>query len=242
MANLIPKEKSLLVPPLSHDESLRALATLIARIEDIDLSPLLVYYVDHTEKTALHHLAEQFHIMGNEGWTFAKTEEQKRALIKNAIQLHRHKGTPWAVKEAISQFGFFALIQDWFMYGGDPYYFRVDIELKNQIWDQEISDTVYGLIGQWKNTRSHLDKMRVFQTVKGDLKIASACIDGEIITVRPHITTGLESVVKTSFMFGAICMGETITVYPLASNDIELTKAVTYGGAVQSLEITTLCH
>lgn len=39
-------------------------------------------------------------------WELATTDEQRRALIRGAIQWHRKRGTPWAIKQALAAFGY----------------------------------------------------------------------------------------------------------------------------------------
>ncbi|HIA1612215.1 TPA: phage tail protein I [Salmonella enterica] len=95
-----------LTPPLAKDARFRILAGLAARLQDIDLTPLLVYLVDLTEVTALPWLADQLAITGDNGWNLAESEDARRALIKNAIELHRYKGTPWSVRQVIRNLGF----------------------------------------------------------------------------------------------------------------------------------------
>jgi P2-related tail formation protein len=75
------------------------------RWSDFDLSPLLVYMIDGVKPEALPYLAEQFDVTGNKGTRFAVTEPEKRALVKKAIELHRFKGTAWAIKEALKLIG-----------------------------------------------------------------------------------------------------------------------------------------
>ena len=41
-----------------------------------------------------------------EGWMFAETEGAQRNLIKGAYELHRKKGTPWAIREIVRRLGF----------------------------------------------------------------------------------------------------------------------------------------
>lgn len=65
-----------------------------------------IYLIDQVNADALYPLAQQFDVLGYKGWFLAFTEEQRRALIRRAIELHRYKGTPWSVKEAIKQLGF----------------------------------------------------------------------------------------------------------------------------------------
>ena len=97
---------SLLPPPLATDLSMRALEAVQSRLSDIDLLPTLIYDFEHVIASALPHLGEQFHVTGAEGWRIAATEEQRRELLARAVALHRHKGTPWAIREALKAVGF----------------------------------------------------------------------------------------------------------------------------------------
>lgn len=76
------------------------------RLDGIDITPVLVYNINTVPVAVLLYLAEQFDVMGAGGWDLADTELAKRTLIKGAIELHRRKGTPWAVKEAIRRVGY----------------------------------------------------------------------------------------------------------------------------------------
>lgn len=91
---------------LALDPRFAPLAQLSERLARLDLSRLLVNLVDLAEPSALPFLGEQFHIMGWEGWDFAGDDAARRALIKSAIELHRYKGTPWAVKQALAKIGY----------------------------------------------------------------------------------------------------------------------------------------
>ena len=69
------------------------------RFGKLDIDTVLVTIIDNLPTSALPHLAEQYHITGNEGWLHATTEDAKRALIKSAIKIHRYKGTKFALQE-----------------------------------------------------------------------------------------------------------------------------------------------
>lgn len=73
---------------------------------DIDLSKILVYLIDQAPADTLPFLAEQFDVLGYKGWLFADTDTKKRALLKKAIVLHKKKGTPWAIREALKAIGY----------------------------------------------------------------------------------------------------------------------------------------
>lgn len=94
-----------LPPPLQADNRFNTLGALAERLDNIDLSVLMVYLVDIVGTSALPWLGEQFSLFGD-GWELAESDDVRRALIKSAIELHRYKGTPWSVREVIRRFGF----------------------------------------------------------------------------------------------------------------------------------------
>jgi len=93
------KTKNLLPANLQGDKNIEAICSAIDKVFSLenDLSKLLVYLIDQVEESALPFLAWQFHI---EGFDQAKTIQEKRNLIKHAIELHRHKGTLLGIKTA----------------------------------------------------------------------------------------------------------------------------------------------
>lgn len=97
---------TLLPPALAKDLSMRALEAVNARLSEIDIRPGIIYDFEHVATSALPHLAEQFHVLGVEGWQLATTDEQRRALLARAIALHRYKGTPWAVESVLAAYGY----------------------------------------------------------------------------------------------------------------------------------------
>lgn len=96
--------EALLQPSLRDDHNL-AMQPLMERLSSLDLTPLLVYLLDLVHPSALPCLAEQFHVLGLEGWSLVSTDADRRSLLKQAIELHRHKGTPWAIKSALAAVG-----------------------------------------------------------------------------------------------------------------------------------------
>lgn len=98
MADIVPSV-------LSKDARFSALAALSERLQQLDLSVLLHHLVDIAPAPALPFLADQFHIMGHEGWSVALDDATQRQLIKSAIELHRHKGTAWAMRKALAAVG-----------------------------------------------------------------------------------------------------------------------------------------
>ncbi|MCX8017409.1 MAG: phage tail protein I, partial [Rhodocyclaceae bacterium] len=56
---------------------------------------------------------------------FAATDEQRRRLIREAIALHRKKGTPAALKGIVrAATGWEMTIEEWWQYGAPPFTWR----------------------------------------------------------------------------------------------------------------------
>ncbi|WP_329505910.1 phage tail protein [Haemophilus parainfluenzae] len=85
---------------------LTALANLGKRLNRLDKSQIMTSFVDLVPTEFLELLAEKWSVTGYDGWLLAESEDAKRKLIKRAVELHRYKGTPWAMREIIRQLGF----------------------------------------------------------------------------------------------------------------------------------------
>lgn len=159
---------------ISNREHLTAFDKIAeARFLALEIEKVLIYIIDTVDADALLPLAEQFDLMGYRGWKLAKTEQEKRDLIKRAIELHRYKGTPYGIKEALRSIGFNnTVIQERIgslyngvlthngsvNYGGGNWAtFRVIFDLGNNngISSVQTADLL-GLIEEYKNVRSHL--------------------------------------------------------------------------------------
>jgi hypothetical protein len=151
------------------------------RLADIDLQALLVNMVDVVPEDALIWLARQFGIMGNEGWAFTTTVEQRRELVKAAVELHRRKGTPWAIKNAIERgtvitsdrIGFVegsaldevlyydgSVFYDGHFYGSEAHWAEFSVVIDVDGFPDPIvaglSPLLHALVQEYKPARSHL--------------------------------------------------------------------------------------
>ena len=96
-----------LPPALAGDERFVWLNELLnENMQRLDLNPILVYLVDLVPPSLLPIIAEQFSMLEEATWPVARSDDDRRVLIKTAIMLHRYKGTPWAVKQALATIGY----------------------------------------------------------------------------------------------------------------------------------------
>lgn len=104
---------------------------------------------------ALDLLAWQLHV---EGYEAAVSVQAKRELVSVSLILHRRKGTPWAVRNALEiALRLPAEVRQWFEYGGKPYFFRVRLDVTGAVFGPESGHNAFRLIHDHKNVRSWLD-------------------------------------------------------------------------------------
>lgn len=99
------------IQPGILDERSPGLMALVERFDAIPFGGLLVYLIDHVDASVLPHLVDQFD-MGD----FIRettSEATTRAMLKQAIDLKRHLGTPWALKFVADAVGLPVELIDW---------------------------------------------------------------------------------------------------------------------------------
>lgn len=177
----------------------------------IPIENIMVYLVDIVPMDVLYYLAEQWDVLGLKGWDLCDTDEEKRTLVKGAIELHRYKGTPWAIIEALKRVGFGestidegvgyyydgGVIADGSAtYGGYQWaQFRVNVDLGNgKGLDTQSLSRIKFMIKEYKNTRSHLASL----SFKASLEDNFNEKDGVIVeTPIDQLTGGIQATIAT---------------------------------------------
>lgn len=111
-----------LLPP-SATPNLRAIETVMAeRTIGIEAPLGTLWNVDDCPSQLLPWLAWAFSV---EVWDARWPEEYRRRIVREAVTLHRQKGTKQGCERALAALGMEAQIEEWFEYGGRPGTFRV---------------------------------------------------------------------------------------------------------------------
>lgn len=177
----------LLTPSIADDANVSAGAQSVDgpfKSVQADIGQVLILSrIDSLSEPILDRLAYRFHV---EGWDKADSVERKRELIRSAVELHRYKGTPWAVKTALEALGWPAELAEWFEYSGDPYRFKVAIDASAKPPTATTWDDIESVINDWKNERSHLDEIAITVSRTSEVPvIASACVGHEHVIIEP---------------------------------------------------------
>lgn len=165
---------SLLPEFMLSDAGMVAVAQVHDQIDSLhsDIENLFLYNIDQLPMSFVRYLAWQYRI---EAWQDLETESAQRDAVRNAIELHRKKGTPWAVEHAVSRLGYesvilnegsgFGTYDGTYTYSGAKQYgaddtwplFQVCLDLSDHPFDEAVRDRIYRAVNTYKNLRSHLE-------------------------------------------------------------------------------------
>lgn len=145
---------------LKQDPTVSALAEAIADVlarRPAEIDRLRIYpAIDQLDESLLDILAQDFKV---DWWDLDYSLEEKRRTLRDNWKVRRSLGTPSAVVTAISAIYQGTTLEEWFQYGGEPYHFRLRIDLTGDKGDPERMRRVLDRIEFYKSLRSHLDSV-----------------------------------------------------------------------------------
>lgn len=143
---------------LQKDPSAVALAEALAEMlsqRPKEIEQLLIYpAIDRLDEQLLDILAYDFKV---DWWDAEYSVEEKRQTLKDSWRVHKLLGTKAAVVTAISAIYPHTKVLEWFEYGGEPYHFRLDINITNDSIDSDKQRRVLERLNFYKSLRSHND-------------------------------------------------------------------------------------
>ncbi len=169
-------ENNILADSISSVPHLAAFDTVVAaRMSSLELDSLLVYIIDTVTASALPILAKQFDVEGFRGYGLATTDEQRRNIIKQAIELKRYMGTVWAIKQAMLAVGYTDAVLIEGIDTGDPSTdwarFKIESELGDTVGIEGTSQSdLAKLVREYKPARSYLEGISYRIAISDTLK------------------------------------------------------------------------
>ena len=177
----INKENLLLIvpPALTHDPAMMARAAadaeaLTARLTEID-KVRVISNIDGLEEAVLDILARDFKV---DWWDPEYSIEEKRRTLKGSWRVHKTLGTKAAVETAISAIYPHTRVLEWWEYGGEPYHFRLDINITNDHIDSDKQRRVLERLNFYKSLRSHNDGVTYFVEAAPAIARAASSVTG----------------------------------------------------------------
>lgn len=181
----------------------------LARVVDMalsDINPdlLLIYpAIDDLPEALIDHLAEQMHV---DEYDDNSDLSVKRQQVKESFLLHKFKGTKYAVQKAVSTVYQVAKVEEWPVYSGEPYHFRIS-GIISPIEDGAVVNKLVRIVNAYKNTRSWLDYIEFIESTTTTTTKSVACImDDENLTITSKITD--EIIINTNMRTAAGLMDD----------------------------------
>ncbi|MDO4301792.1 MAG: phage tail protein I [Clostridia bacterium] len=111
--------------------------------------------VDSLQEDVLDMLAIDFKV---DWYNTSADIEAKRNMIKDCIKVHKHKGTAYAVEVALKNVHQNSTVEEWFEYGGKPYFFRIVQDVSNK-YEILSYDEILKTIAIYKRLSAHLESV-----------------------------------------------------------------------------------
>lgn len=156
---------------MQQDPTVKAMcATLSPKFQSLgdEVKACLIYTrIDYLSSDILDELAWQMHA---DWYDSTASIDIKRTLIKNALKVHRYRGTPYAIEQVIQDYFGDGYVEEWFEYEGNPYMFRVITS--NTSVTSELANQFTRAVNSVKNMRSHLEEIIINISGEMDLYLA----------------------------------------------------------------------
>lgn len=122
--------------------------------------PALLHRLDKLSSAQLDHIAAWFDApTWNDSWSIAL----KRSVIHTVIDIKRHQGTPYAIRQALSSIGGSCSMTEWWQMSppGTPHTFVIEVSMSDPeaVTTTDIQTLVKNLIDAAKPVRSQYEFM-----------------------------------------------------------------------------------
>ncbi|MDH5179769.1 MAG: phage tail protein I [Gammaproteobacteria bacterium] len=123
--------------------------------------------------------------MSVDEWDETWSITDKRAVIKNSINVHRRKGTIGALKDALAALKMDLEVIEWFQEipPADAYTFAVNVYLNSRTMALEDQLKIFKIVSAYKNARSQLSFLHIHQNLVEPVPVLCA-----VVSTSQHIT------------------------------------------------------
>lgn len=146
-------------------------------------------------------------------WDPTWPEKVRRQVVAASLKVHKIKGTPGAVYDALTALDLDSNIEEWFEYDGDAYHFRVAIDIATRGLTEEEIGGALAVVMNTKNLRSVLDVIELRIATRATPQFGMTLVAGGDITVLPFLPED-QDLNTVTFCATAMNYGATITVIP----------------------------
>ncbi len=201
-----------MLPP-NATEPERTLDATVARISDVGVPNADLWNPKTCPVALLPWLAWALSV---DYWNPVWPDATKRKVIAASFDVHRVKGTIGALERALESLQFDAVdVSEWFDFDGDPYTFRVDVELSSRGLTTSEAADIAAVIGRAKNVRSWLDRLRIWLTNKSTVPAIGAVTNsGAEVTIHPLLVAEIDVAGPAPIWAAATYADHVVAIYP----------------------------
>lgn len=141
--------------------------------------------------------------------------DAKRELVRSAFTAL--KGTKESVQQVISAIHGRAKVKEWFEYGGNPYSFRIDVDITETGAGANTYQRIIKNVNLYKNVRSVLDTVNFEISPKSFVYAGTTHETAEIIVIHPYIAGNLETTAAKVHSGSGCFISHEILIQPKGS-------------------------
>lgn len=136
--------------------------------------------IDNMKDAQLDEMAWEFNI---DWWDSSFPLEIKRSVIKTCYRVHEKRGTKWAVEELVNSAFGMGKVTEWFEYGGDPFWFKIQT---NATLTEDGMTYFLNMIDKVKSARSHVEMIEVTRTINQPMHAGTSQISFSKCVILDH--------------------------------------------------------
>lgn len=206
------------LPESLNRDNMRELAKVIdEKMAEINrMSELVSIYprIDELSSDLIDALAIQQHV---DYYDKTLPLDTRRAIVRSSMRWHLRKGTKGVVQEMVQTIFESGVVHEWYEYGGDPYYFRVELRSNIRITPSNL-DAIIKAINMVKNVRSWLDMLDFRRDVVGKIYFGQVLSQESTYEIIPQPIQNAR--ITAAIYIGAeIAMAKSADVAPKLAGD-----------------------
>lgn len=227
---------------LLQDANLYALAQVVAEACANQIEPMasvgIYHSIDALPESLLDILAYDFKV---DWWDGNYSLSEKRQTLQDSWNVHRTMGTKYAVERAIAAVFQQATVEEWFTYGGEPYHFRLCIDMTEQVeLSQEMRQRAIDRVAFYKNLRSVMESIVWTITMPSmSVHVGATLGRGYMSTTLP-ITQSPSTFAFAVYPAATLGKGHMSTTIPATPSPCALVGVARISAAAQTILQTTL--
>lgn len=181
-----------------------ALDPELQQVSTASLEPLIIARIDELPEQVIDLLAWQLHV---DFYDLAGTLDMKREAVKGSLLWHMHKGTQWAILEALRMIDIKAEFVHWHDDDSEPYTFKLKAIVSGDFYRTKGRDklqaSIRRAVEESKAARSYLAGLETHINFSEDIALFTGVIP--FLSGYQHIGLDKPALPEETIIYQALC-------------------------------------